>query len=535
MNAITLTLELLEPMLCVGLEGDPNSGVSLKYIPGSVLRGAIIGKYGKITDASSPKERELFFDDSVRYLNAYPLIEGKRSLPVPLSWHKEKDAEEIKGCEFYDFIRADKALLSAPKSLSTNFFTFTSNALDCAAIYKAETKTRLAIHTQRDAKKGRSTSESGAVFRYESIVKGTKFSSAIISEKDSLLDEILTLNLIPKGTEIFVGGSRTSGYGKARIIEIKKDNDFSERLVGTCWQENTDTEFPYRFTVTLLSHAIVRDDNGQFQTDISKEFESLGELDEKNTYKKAEVIGGFNRKWGLPLPQITAVKAGSVFTFKAKKDIAATEFQTLTESGIGEKRLDGFGRIAINFSENEDAFSFDEVTQAKDKVALISIDLGKKILEHIVSQRMEEKLLDTIANYKVEGKKEYLKNSQISRLRLVVRDVLRDKDKNIEPIIGKEKAGKDEFEGGFFNDLKKTARDQFQSVKVSGGQNSGSLQHWVTESLKQKNLFGKNISITLGNDSNKAEADNKDDKLQLEYHLHLIDGVLAKAAKENKR
>ncbi|HLM62371.1 MAG TPA: hypothetical protein VK308_16335, partial [Pyrinomonadaceae bacterium] len=124
MKAITFTVELLEPMLCVGLEGDPNAGVSLKYIPGSVLRGAIIGKYGKIRDASATPENELFFNGAVRYLNAYVLIDGKRSLPVPLSWHKEKDAEEKAGSDFYDLIRFDAPNLENPKPLNAAFFTF---------------------------------------------------------------------------------------------------------------------------------------------------------------------------------------------------------------------------------------------------------------------------------------------------------------------------------------------------------------------------------------------------------------------------
>jgi hypothetical protein len=52
--------------------------------------------------------RDLFFNDTVRYLNVYPLVADQRSLPVPLSWHKEKDAEEVEGEEFYDFIWCDE-------------------------------------------------------------------------------------------------------------------------------------------------------------------------------------------------------------------------------------------------------------------------------------------------------------------------------------------------------------------------------------------------------------------------------------------
>src|SRR6266853_1634635 len=113
MKALTLTIELLEPMLATGLEGDPNAGVSLKYVAGSVLRGAVIGLYlrdkrtklnlqGNVElDLSNESERSLFFNGKVLYLNAYPQSEGKRSLPVPLSWLKEKDTDAHKN--FFDF------------------------------------------------------------------------------------------------------------------------------------------------------------------------------------------------------------------------------------------------------------------------------------------------------------------------------------------------------------------------------------------------------------------------------------------------
>ena len=96
MKVISYQITLSEPVLLNSLEGGPNESSSFDYIPGSVLRGALIAKYmavNKITqlDAADDTTRNLFFNGAVRYLNGYPLDRlAKRTLPVPFSWHRDK-------------------------------------------------------------------------------------------------------------------------------------------------------------------------------------------------------------------------------------------------------------------------------------------------------------------------------------------------------------------------------------------------------------------------------------------------------------
>ena len=100
MKAIILTLQAQQPILATSFEGDPNSDVSYSYIPGSMIRGAVIRRYMQQKKLCSlkladEKVRRLFFDaNSTRYLNAYlQSQEKKRTLPLPLSWFKDKNAE----------------------------------------------------------------------------------------------------------------------------------------------------------------------------------------------------------------------------------------------------------------------------------------------------------------------------------------------------------------------------------------------------------------------------------------------------------
>ena len=96
MKTIIYRLTLLEPVLVTALDGDPNSAVAFDYLPGSVLRGALIGQYLRVNNIS-PKQfnagndeiQRLFFNGGTRFLNGYPVERNQRTLPVPESWQSK--------------------------------------------------------------------------------------------------------------------------------------------------------------------------------------------------------------------------------------------------------------------------------------------------------------------------------------------------------------------------------------------------------------------------------------------------------------
>ena len=93
MKAVTYQITLLEPLLATTLGGDPNSAISHSYIPGSMIRGLLAKLYNaETTDLTGHQAtRPLLFDGTVRYLNAYPTLDGvTRTLPVPASWQIPK-------------------------------------------------------------------------------------------------------------------------------------------------------------------------------------------------------------------------------------------------------------------------------------------------------------------------------------------------------------------------------------------------------------------------------------------------------------
>ncbi|RLC84386.1 MAG: RAMP superfamily protein, partial [Chloroflexi bacterium] len=174
MIALTFTFELKEPLLMTAIEGDPNSAVSLSYVPGSALRGALVGRYlagDKRRDLAADAEaRKLFFDAQTRYLNAYPVDSTDcRTLPTPNAWKKCKgDAEDT--CDIFD-LSVDpepEGMYKAwqPKPVKRPFCMMNGDAV---ALYKIERQVN--IHTLRDPVAGRALGAEGqgAVFRYEAL------------------------------------------------------------------------------------------------------------------------------------------------------------------------------------------------------------------------------------------------------------------------------------------------------------------------------------------------------------------------------
>jgi CRISPR-associated protein Csx10 len=130
MKAITFVLETQQPVLATSFQGDPNSDVSYPFIPGSMIRGALIGRYLQryglqdgdiLTDETV---RRLFFDGKTRYLNAYIYQEQQRTLPLPHSWKKEKNDElsKNKSVKFYDFSVEEDDELESPKPVGEYFW-----------------------------------------------------------------------------------------------------------------------------------------------------------------------------------------------------------------------------------------------------------------------------------------------------------------------------------------------------------------------------------------------------------------------------
>lgn len=537
---ITYRITLEQPTLVTALQGDPNSGVAFDYLPGSALRGALIGHYlarngsepnGDL--AATPKTRRLFFDGTVRFLNGYPHLppeasgtgRSRRMLPLPSSWHRPKGKQEYAR----DFAESspfsnDESPTEQWQPFRAPFGVVTENGAGKNILYHHSPARLVTVHNQRDRKMGRATRESGEVFRYDALGAGQTFDAAIVCFSE---DEANTIaSLLNEMDVVTLGGSRSVGYGRCRIHDVSVHN--------AGWHEAGNDELTLpddRIVVTLLSSAIVRDETGQHVASVDAVKRVFAEtlnvqLIEDSAFLRTEIVGGFNRKWGLPLPQVLAVRMGSVFIFSMQRSAAVepddleAKLAALEWEGIGERRVDGFGRIAINRhtanKETQVKALKDMSISARPRVPEIKDKDNRALAERMV-ERMVRKKLDVALVKKVNRLARNVtapSNSQLARLRMAFREAL-----DSAPLRGRDRLRK------WLNKLPQASRAQLKRDRMG----RETLFEWLQKRAEAERLFDTHeINLPEIGDI-RPQLDS--DKLAYEYNLRLAHDTLALAAK----
>lgn len=508
MNGLLVTLTLEEPVLANSLSGEPNSAHSLFFIPGGLLRGALIQAYSGRKDSADPDFRRLFLSGETRYLNAYPMQGNARSLPVPMIWQvKRKPARQDPTVIFTE----------EPAGIDTQRSRFRFWVSGEKIIVVRE-KWQVNVHTQRDAEKGHATSQEGAVYRYIALPAGMKLQGAILTADEK--DLPLLKSLAPR--KVLLGKARTAGYGQARleISDLPAGWRECDRLWSLVGEE---------FSLTLLSPALLRGENGQSTINLAPTLRThLGvEVVVKTMAQDIEIAGGFNRTWGLPLPQSVALSAGSVFKVRCAVLPRQEKFRELEETGIGERRAEGFGRLAVNLDfPAEFPYETHEVSLevASGSISAAARSTAELMLKRRLKSKLDRLVLD-VAQSSLDG---YISgrvpNSQLSRWRVILRDALAHVDP--EKTLPRIKKFIEESKG-------KAGWEKMSKARVKIGGDTPRLTDWIEILLEEPDALskalGENIPVELRLGACVAKTADYD----LEYRLRLLDSVLAILAKKN--
>jgi len=536
---IIYRIDLLEPTLVTALEGDPNEGKAFDYLPGSVLRGAVIGKYLRHNnlrelDAAAADVRRLFFDGTTRYLNGYLVNQqDKRTLPTPLSWQCEKGNEN----NIIDFAieTPTEGETKQWKGIGEPFCSLAESNEEVQKIRLFKPKRHLAVHTARTRRFGRAMPGEkidpskgdlqGAVYRYDALEAGQVFEAAIICNND---EDAKTLRLLLDG-EVTLGGSRSGGYGRARLKFVKMKMPENWREVEG--RLNADVDNNNKLIITLLSDTLLRDSTGQFAVDPHVVTHALSQyldvsLDLECAFLRGEVIGGFNRKWGLPLPQAWAVKMGSVFVYHTPTSDIRIKLTNLEIAGIGERRAEGFGRVAVNWQTKVELKREENDTSSIPKGQIditdaTSLELAKRMVERLLRKRLDEELLKLSEATNIQSPPS---NAQISRLRNILHDELTKKEPGLKRLRDFLKRIEE----------RSAARRQFEKARVG----NYSLIQWLKDNLK-KMEEGKWDPLTGSSYQRELRVGNIraviTKEMHTEYALRFIDVVFAGAIKKQKK
>jgi CRISPR-associated protein Csx10 len=518
MSALVYQLELLSPVLVSRPgAGEEDSDQSYPFITGSAIRGALATRY--LSNSAEDEDfYRRFLSGQVRFLNAYPVYptkkdeeeeenEGQRLLPAPLSWRvKKSDRDREDDIDALDFATASAEEIKQmenPKNLGESFTTIEQ---DVHAIV-ARSVLQVAVHNVSHKRhvKGK---EDSSLFQYEALAPGYLYEGVIVGNEDDL--EVMQKLLAQQGASLWLGGSRNAGYGHTRVTMNQIKSEWQETGAST----NQDGEV----VITLLSDVIVRDANGGYSTQPA---DLLG-VKPKRTFMRTRVVGGFNRKWGLPLVQAPAFQAGSVFVYDAA-DVKSDQLQYWLENGIGERRAEGFGRIAVNWLPPSD-FKLDKVDLDPVEPESVSLSKESKALAQLMAQRhfktlLDQRLSEQVSNLNITRKPS---NAQMNKLRNVLRKVMRNK--SWEPLV-KRKGDGDKAEG-FLSSLNTDAKKQFTRARIDGEKFIDWLKRAENDGLWNDYFASESPPVIAG------EQAQIDESIKIDYVVRLIDALLQKASKE---
>ena len=382
------------------LDGDlmlpsSDSSHSMDYIPGTSVLGALAARY------KGENFEDLFLSENVRFSNLYISdSEGHAFYPAPKFLAKIKAAteEEDKGIKNTIGVKSESCDNNEPpkqyKPLKKGYIN-----KDYGYI---EPERKIVYHNNINGMDG------GLYMQY--CICGGQYFSGTITAKGKYLKEIYPL--FGNGV-IYIGRSRTAQYAVCSIVDI------------TVNKANNNTFTAKQGSVVafvLQSDVILTDENGVFTAD---SFALLNTLKNDNlifeeedsavtdkTAIAAKIISGYNAKWNLKKPQITAFAAGSAVIARVNADTELPK-QML----IGEKRNEGFGVISV--IENVDSYAVKETkTHGGEKTQCAILTLIEK-------RRQRNKLL-YLAVKKAQdifaSGDEFLNSSQTGRILLMCKE-----------------------------------------------------------------------------------------------------------------
>lgn len=512
--------------------GEPNSSSTLSYIPGTAVRGAIARMLGDPLGDDSRKQEfhNLVLGDVVRYLNAYPIVNGRRTLPSPVSLRLRKDdpenTSEVIDLASYEWERWPEDELIP---VGEEFITIGDAQ---PVMYDAKISSRM--HNQRDRQKGHATKDNGAIFTFESLDASQIFGGLIqlCSEQEDALDQIGNRVKELLGEILLVGRSRRSGYGGMASIEWRERQN--NEIVGGGKEGlrplNRDIGQGDQFRLLLSSLCIVRNPaTGQVDPDALVDMIVNRFCNRVEVIRKVwafEAVGGFNRKWRLELPQTLAVSSGSVFVLKANQAISLNELHEIEHEGFGERKGEGYGRTLF-------------LDKPRQKISLLKFsdapsgsmvsgqppEMVTKIESRIVQAQLARSIEERAAEIAGSAKDPLPKNSLIGRLRTQLRGEAHEAICALKLWLTGNEAAK----------LKRPAMEQLERCKIGNGRD---LCTWIVDAMNRDTILNLlKVDVVAQRfylDSEQSVRIGVEVKSE-ELSVRLIDAVLADIAIQNKK
>lgn len=324
--------------------------LSLRYIPGSSIRGYVINRLAKEAEFESYKK--ILLSPSVRFQNAYlSSADGKISYIPSLKgfYEDKKEVREGEKKEIENVVIHGTFEEGHKRAALGRYCRPNGDALEYCNV---DTSADLKILIGRD-----DGSDNGQkVFRNEYMLADNYFTGYIAVDDPAVQEQIGAV--MQEQGQMVLGNARSQGLGKCRIVECgymderqipyeeyAQDTDCTDQLNSAVYDDCRGYSYCY---MALLSHTVMRDENGEFcGLNCDALAEKMGVEDLRIEYCSTSTVDvrGYNRNWGVKIPTVPMYEQGSVFKLIFRGTLTREKMRDIMRSGIGVRRNEGFGQV----------------------------------------------------------------------------------------------------------------------------------------------------------------------------------------------
>lgn len=387
MDFLTITVKTLSPVVLTAMNNAAVMTESRDFISGTVLRGVLASRYIEAKNLGKKAQedktfRELFFGE-ICFVDAFPVYGDKRSIPLPFSLQKAKNAAADKDgrVQLLDLIRQKPEAGFKPVN---GFGILEDNVVTTVSVNK-----RVKLHMSRSGEKERLGGRSldGGIYNYEAVEAGQVFQGIVVGEKSKLelLKESLQLN--DNKLDCYIGRSKFTEYGHCQIQfgEIKSVPE--EKTKGTHICIRLETAW-----LPLLQTAFSAEDIIREFVETICDRTGAKDITVEKIIAKTETVANFVGVWGLKRAEQQALSAGTVFALQKESGWSENDLAVLQEalfSGQGCRTEEGFGQLRL---WPETAAYLFAGKKAEGERHAIRSNAAKKIAENILMQRIKTRI-----------------------------------------------------------------------------------------------------------------------------------------------
>jgi CRISPR-associated protein Csx10 len=344
---IFYSLTTVDPVIISHSITADNAHEVTDFIPGNTILGMLASK---LYSSMTANESWLAFHSGLcRFSHCYPVVNNEICLPIPASWHFEKNVSFHADQKLILQKLTDFSNLSAVRKPATQYKQckglFINSHGELAAVQKDIT-TRTAIDRKTGSAHKGENDEGGRLFTYAMISAGQQFGGWIDVDDTAIAEQIKQALT----GEHRIGRSRNTEFGRVKVILSENDlnvpanKSVKKHLVVWCVTdcELLDQQGLPCFTPTADS--------------IHAELAGAKLLPENSFIIKSR-INFYNQKRQGYDTEHHVIQQGSVLVYELATELNESTIASIQQQGIGINKQQGFGQVILNPQWSNKGFS----------------------------------------------------------------------------------------------------------------------------------------------------------------------------------